>query len=128
MTTHGRSALGKLNKVPYLIPIPLRGSIPQTSLLSPSFLSAVGYPFLMIYPTGRLSAPVTSGVSDPVCDYSVTCQTSHSSSAGVSSVLQQRSTDSSESNRIKPYKPSAEQAPFKLPAINNNSRQNLAAA
>ncbi|VDP00146.1 unnamed protein product [Schistosoma mattheei] len=56
----------------------------------------------MIYPTGPLSAPATSGVSDPVYDYSVNCQTSHSSSVGVSSVSQQRSTDSSESNRIEP--------------------------
>ncbi|CAH8494832.1 unnamed protein product [Schistosoma intercalatum] len=102
MTTHGRSAPGKLNNVPHLIPIPLYGSVPQTSPLSPSFLSAVGYPLLMIYPTGPLSAPATSAVSDPVYDYSVTCQTSHSSSVGVSSVSQQRSTDLSESNRIEP--------------------------
>lgn len=103
MTTHGRSAPGKLNNVPHLIPIPLYGPVPQTSPLSPSFLSAVGYPFLMIYPTGPLSAPASSGVSDPVYDYSVTCQTSHSSSVGVSGLSQQRSTDSSESNHMAPH-------------------------
>uniref|UniRef100_A0A095A3H3 Uncharacterized protein n=1 Tax=Schistosoma haematobium TaxID=6185 RepID=A0A095A3H3_SCHHA len=128
MTTHGRSDTRKRNDVPYLISIPLYASVPQTSLLSPSFLSAVGYLLLIIYPTGRLSAPATSGVSDPVCDHSITRQTSHSSSAGVSSVSQQRSTDSSESNHIKPSKPPAEQAPYKLPATNNTSHQSSAAA
>ncbi|RTG80681.1 uncharacterized protein DC041_0004835 [Schistosoma bovis] len=100
MTTHGRSDTRKRNNMPYLISIPLYASVPQTSLLSPSFLSAVGY-LLIIYPTGRLSAPATSGVSDPVCDHSVPRQTSHSSSADVSSVSQQRSTDSSESTQYK---------------------------
>ncbi|CAH8471994.1 unnamed protein product [Schistosoma turkestanicum] len=103
LTTQGRSAPGRLNNVPpHLIPIPLYGSAPQTSSLSPSFLPAVGYPFLMIYPTGPLSAPATSGVNEPVYDYSTICQMPHSPSVGISGVSQQRLTDSTEPNCIGP--------------------------
>ncbi|KAH8859244.1 La-related protein 1B [Schistosoma japonicum] len=63
-------------------------------------VSAVGYPFLMIYPSGPVSAPATSGVSGPVYDYSATCQLPHTSSVDISSTLQQRLTDSSGPNSI----------------------------
>ncbi|KAK4469698.1 hypothetical protein MN116_006616 [Schistosoma mekongi] len=100
LTTQGHSASRRLAGVtPQLIPIPIYGSTPQTSL-SPTFFSAVGYPFLMIYPSGPVSAPATSGVSGPVYDYSATCQLSQTSSVDISSTSQQRLTDSSGPNSI----------------------------
>ncbi|CAL8091619.1 unnamed protein product [Calicophoron daubneyi] len=60
----GRPVNPHLSAVPpHLVPIPLYGSAPHSPSVSPTFLSALGYPFLMIYPTAPNTA---SAVSAPI--------------------------------------------------------------
>nr|CAH8838411.1 unnamed protein product [Trichobilharzia regenti] len=86
LSTQGHPAPQRINTLPHLIPIPLYGSNPQSPSLSPTFLSAVGYPLLMIYPTTPVATPTVSGASDPIYDY---CAAAAAAAAAASVASQQ---------------------------------------
>ncbi|GAA51069.1 La-related protein 1 [Clonorchis sinensis] len=74
----------RLNGIPHpFIPIPLYGPASQSPGVSPTFLSTLGYPFLMVYPTAPATTPVVSGnVGNPDFGLPAATDTSGSTNSG----------------------------------------------
>ncbi|CAH8837391.1 unnamed protein product [Trichobilharzia szidati] len=106
LSTQGHPAPQRINTLPHLIPIPLYGSNPQSPSLSPTFLSAVGYPLLMIYPTTPVAAPTVSGASDPIYDY---CTAAAAAAAAVASQQSNMPVDPSDASQSRPTDSSEQQ-------------------